>query len=253
MDTVDHSLMKLGRKAVKRDSRTLKFANYVETGVLPPAPEHIDYMGTTLEWGMMLNDQLGCCTIAGAFHLSQFWSNMVHGTVGTVPDAVITQYYTKWDGYVVGDASTDNGGVELDVLTDWKAQTLNNIPLAGFVSVDYTDPKEVQQALWLFGGLYIGVELPIAAQNQSVWDAVGGHEGKPGSWGGHCVAVGRSSIGGNFTCVTWGAPKDMTQGFWDKYVDECYALLSPAWIASIGSAPNGFNLDQLTQDLACIR
>lgn len=251
---MDHSMMKLGRKAVKRDTRTLKFANYVERGVLPPAPDHIDYMGATQNFGMYMNDQLGCCTIAGALHLTQFWSLMVHGTIPIVPDAIVTQYYSKWDGYVPGDNSTDNGGVELDVLTDWKAQTLNGIELAAFVSVDYTDRDEVQQALWLFGGLYIGVELPVSAQSQVVWDAVGGHDGKPGSWGGHCVAVGRGDRHGNLTCVTWGAPKDMTQAFWDKYVDECYALLSPAWIAAQGgTAPNGFNMEQLTADLACIR
>lgn len=250
----DHASMRLGRKAVKRDSRTLQFATYVQPGVLPPAPLEVDYMGATKDWGMMLNDQLGCCTIAGGFHLSQFWSWMVHGVVPTVPDAVIQSYYSKWDGYVAGQPNTDNGGVELDVLTDWKSQTLNEIPIIGFVSVDYTDPVQVQQAMWLFGGLYIGVELPISAQDQDVWDAVSGHKGKPGSWGGHCVAVGKGTQDGVRTCVTWGAAKDMTKAFWDKYVDECYAALSPAWIDSAKTvAPNGFNLDQLTDDLACIK
>jgi hypothetical protein len=251
---VDHSAMRLGRKAVKRDSRTLKFASYVDAGVLPAAPINVDYMGATTDWGMMCNDDLGCCTIAGGFHLTQFWSNMVHNTIPSVPDSIITSYYSKWDGYNPADPSTDNGGVELDVLNDWKLQTLNGIPIIGFVSVDFTDQTQVQQAMWLFGGLYIGIELPVSAQNQALWDAVSGHDGKPGGWGGHCVAVGKSTMGGNKTCVTWGAPKDLTEAFWAKYVDECWVALSPAWIASDKTvSPNGFGLADLQRDLACIR
>lgn len=251
---VDHSAMKLGRKAVKRDSRTLKFANYVDAAVLPAAPIAVDYMGAVTNWGMMLNDQLGCCTIAGSFHLTQLWSNMVDNTVPIVPDAIVRQYYGQWDGYVTGQDSTDNGGVEIDVLTDWKKLTLNGIPIVGFVSVDYTDVIEMQQAMWLFGGLYIGVELPLSAQNQLVWDSVDGHAGKPGGWGGHCVAVGKGIEAGETTCITWGAPKRMTRAFWNKYVDECWVALSPAWIKSDKTvAPNGFALDQLTADLARIR
>jgi hypothetical protein len=251
---VDHSTMRLGRKAVKRDSRTLKFANYVDTTILPAAPISVDYMGGVTDWGMYCNDVLGCCTIAGGLHLTQIWSNMVDGTVPIVPDEVVHDYYSKWDGYVPGQDSTDNGGVEIDVLTDWKRDTLNGIPIIGFVSVDFTDQVQVQQALWLFGGLYIGVQLPLSAQNQAIWDAVDGHNGKPGGWGGHCVPCGKGVEGGDITCITWGAPKVMTRGFWDKYVDECWCALSPAWIKSDNTvAPNGFALDQLTADLLHIR
>ena len=43
----------------------------------------------------------------------------------------------------------------------------------------------------MFGGVYIGLALPVTAQTQDVWDVVagGGANAKKGSWGGHCVFV----------------------------------------------------------------
>src|SRR6266700_2460889 len=60
----DHSNMKLGRKAIKTDSRTLALGNYLKPS-LPPPPPAKDWTCGVTEWGMMGNDKLGDCTIAG--------------------------------------------------------------------------------------------------------------------------------------------------------------------------------------------
>ena len=99
--------------------------------------------------------------------------------------------------------------------------------------------------------LYIGINLPLSAQCQTVWDAVSGPSGEPGSWGGHCVIVSKYDEK-SLTCVTWGAAKKMTNAFWDKYVDEAYAILGVDWVGAKGS-PDGFNLDQLRADLQLIK
>jgi hypothetical protein len=41
----------------------------------------------------------------------------------------------------------------------------------------------------------------------------------------------------------------MTWAFWNVYVDEAYALVSPDWIGAKGKAPNGFALAALEADL----
>ena len=64
---VDHSKMKLGRKAIKTDSRTLAFGDYL-TPALPPPPKTADWTKGIASWGMMLNDTLGDCTIAALAH-----------------------------------------------------------------------------------------------------------------------------------------------------------------------------------------
>ena len=104
----------------------------------------------------------------------------------------------------------------------------------------------MKQAIALFGGLYIGLSLPLSAQTQDVWDVDTSPNGKRGSWGGHCVFVPDYDATG-LTCITWGAPKKMTWPFWGTYCDEAHALLSPNW-----KAPAGFDLAALQADLASV-
>jgi hypothetical protein len=257
---VDHSKMRLGRKAIKTDSRTLALGDYL-TPALKPPPAKCDWTKGITSWGMMLNgpeptepqfpNGLGDCTIAGAAHAIQVWTAN-NGPMVTVPDSSILNYYEQWDGYVAGEPNTDNGGVELDVLNDWQKNGFAGNPLLAFADPKAANLTEVRQAIALFGGVYIGMSLPVTAQTQEVWDVdpSGGAKAKPGSWGGHCVFVPKYDQKG-FTCITWGQLKTMTVAFWNKYCDEAHALLSPAWIAAKG-APSGFNLAQLQADLKAI-
>jgi hypothetical protein len=243
---------RLGRKAVKTDSRTLRLARYL-TAELPSAPPSVDWTKKAYQaWGCMENDRLGCCTISGCGHAIQVWTaNASQET--TIPDSAIEAAYSAWDGYVHGDPNTDNGGVELDVLNNWRKNGLAGHSLLAYADANVLNIDEVRQAINLFGGVYIGVDLPLSAQNQDVWDVIpddGTDNYIKGSWGGHCVFVPKYDAD-SFTCITWGETKKMTAWFWKAYVDECHVLLSPDFIAANGS-PNGFNLDQLTADLAQI-
>lgn len=247
----DHSRMKLGRKAVKTDTRTLALSKYL-TSQLPAPPAAQNWLGGNSNWGMMLNDTLGDCTIAGVGHAVQVWS-LNTGSEATVPDATIENYYEQWDGYVPGQPNTDNGGIELDVLTDWQKQGFAGHALLGFAKAKTTNLTEIRQSIALFGGVYIGLALPLTAQSQDVWDVVprSGKNGAKGSWGGHCVFVCAYDAG-SFTCITWGQPKQMTVAFWKKYCDEAYALLGQDWLNAKGS-PAGFDQAQLQADLGLIQ
>jgi hypothetical protein len=105
--------------------------DYVKAGYTPPP--FASYTYGIKNWGMMMNDTLGDCTIAACGHAVQVWTQ---GKI-TVPDSLVESYYEKWCGYVPGNPNTDNGGVELDILNDWKTQTFGGHVLEGYV-----DPKE---------------------------------------------------------------------------------------------------------------
>jgi len=246
----NHAHMKLGRKAIKTDSRTLQLAKYM-SAQLPDPPPAKDWTKGIADWGMMLNDQHGCCTIAAAAHAVQIWSANSSAEV-TVPDSMVLSYYEKWDGFKPGDPKTDEGGVELDVLNAWQKTAFDKHKLIAFTDVNYLSLAQIRQGINLFGGVYIGVSLPVSAQKQDIWDVVAEDDpdGKPGSWGGHAVFVPKYDAG-TFTCITWGALKPMTVAFWEKYVDEAHALLSADWIAAKGS-PSGFGLADLKADLGLI-
>lgn len=247
---VDHSKMKLGRKAIKTDTRTLALARYFAPG-LPPPPASADWTKGITSWGMMLNDTLGDCTIAGVAHAIQVFTANT-GSMVTVPDATIESYYETWDGYDPSKPNTDTGGIELDVLNDWQKQGFAGNTLMAFADPKPANLSDARQSVALFGGVYIGLSLPLTAQTQDVWDVVprGGAKAKPGSWGGHCVFVPKYDEKG-FTCITWGQLKTMTLAFWSKYCDEAHALLAQNWLTVKGS-PGGFDQAQLEADLKAI-
>jgi hypothetical protein len=246
--------MKLGRKAVKTDTRTLRLARYL-TAELPRPHAARDWTKGITNFGMMGNDQLGDCTIAACGHAVQVWSANTTGET-TIPDSDILKAYESWCGYVAGDPSTDNGGVELDVLTDWRQLTggcFVNDPLLGYADANVANMPEVHSAIELFGGAYIGISLPLTAQNQSIWDVVaddGTGNTVPGSWGGHAVFVPKYDRT-TLTCITWGELMPMTYAFWTKYVDEAHVLLGQNWLTARGT-PQGFNLAAMQTDLGLI-
>src|SRR5208337_2554255 len=155
---------KLGRKAVKTDTRTLQMARYL-TEALPAPPSARDWTHGVTDWGMMLNDSLGDCTIAGCGHAVQVWSLNTENEE-TVDDSDIEEAYVLWNGYVPGNPSTDQGGIELDVLTDWCNEGFAGHELFGFAAANVGNLMEIRQAIELFGGVYIGLSLPLTAQEQ---------------------------------------------------------------------------------------
>lgn len=251
-----HSKVKLGKRAPRIDPRTLQLGKYMKA--LPAPAASVDLTGGIINWGMMLNDTLGDCTIAACGHAVQSLTKLAKGTELTYTDALILAYYEAWDGYVNGDPSTDNGGVELDVLHYWYKYGFG--PRVNHQGADkllcYADPNpanitEIKQAISLFGGVYIGLGLPITAQNQTIWSVVGdGKTGNsaPGSWGGHAVWCPKYDE--NYvTCVTWGGLTQMTWGFWQAYVDEAHALLAADFMEANNVAASGFDLSALQADL----
>jgi hypothetical protein len=105
----------------------------------------------------------------------------------------------------------------------------------------------VKAGVYLFGGVYIGLALPLSAQNQSIWSVTRGPDAQPGSWGGHAVPVVAWDAH-YLTVVTWGELKKMSWSFLNKYCDESYAILSQDFINN-GSAPNAIDWASLQSDL----
>jgi hypothetical protein len=137
--SVDNSTMKLGKRPQRHDVRTLKLARYLTgAGQAQPLqpPASVDYTHGMQDWGMMLNDRLGCCTISAVGHAVQTWTANALGRELTVPDSSILEYYEKWDGYNPADPATDQGGVEIDVLNDWRQQGFGGVSLDAYVAIE---------------------------------------------------------------------------------------------------------------------
>ena len=241
-------VLKLGKRRPKLEpGRRLMLGKYL-TPALPPPPPSLNWADGVTNFGMMLNDSLGDCTIAGCGHAIQIASLNSDNEI-TVADSDILAAYEAWCGYDPNNPDSDQGGVEVDVLNNWRKSGLAGHTLTAYADPSPGDPMHVKQAVMLFGGVYIGLGLPLTAQNQDIWDVVpdaGDGSDAPYSWGGHCVyCVGYDA--NYITCITWSQLLKMTWAFWAKYCDESHALL-------MGDAkpPAGVDVATWQADLAAV-
>ena len=242
---------KLGKLPVRTDVRTLRLGRYVDAAKLPPAPRRLDLAAAVIEWPMYANDRIGDCTTAAAGHMIEAWTAPARGRAVEISERAVLAAFDKVKQ--VDPQTGEEGAVELDVLKYWRRRGIGGHRIGAFARVMVSDHRLVRDAAYLFGGLYIGLALPLTAQHQSTWDWTHRLDGpaKPGSWGGHAVDV----VGYDqdvLTVVTWGRLQELTWSFWDRYVDEVYAILSVDFLDEAGEAPNGFDVAALKADLALV-
>ncbi len=245
----DPATCKLGKGPARNGK--LRLAAYLKADV-PPAPKAVDWTRGLTSWGMMGNESHGDCVFAAGAHAIQTWTLNAGlpaqpGIERTLSDAAVLSYYSRWAGYVPGDPATENGFVIADFLNLWKADGYGGVLLDGFVDPDPANQEHVKQGIALFGGVDVGLQLPLAWQNMQTWDVVGGREGAPGSWGGHATWVPAYNAVGP-VCVTWGALKQITWAAWARYCDEAHAIVSPVWMNKNGRAACGFSYGALRTD-----
>jgi hypothetical protein len=247
---------RLGKLPPRQDARTFKLSQYVET--LPKAPPLVDWTGKVPQYGMLLNDKLGCCVIAGMMHLAMQQRAAAGLPVAVPSDGDVTAMYSAIGGYVPGDPATDCGCNMLDALNYWRQQGLTfggvTHKITAFAAVKLHEPAELGAALWLFGGTLDGYALPVSVEGASAWKAPTGKlRGRtaPGSWGGHCVEDPYDKAGA-LEVITWGAKMPVDYGFRDAYCDESYVVFTPEWIEANGNSPCGFKRDALLADLAAL-
>lgn len=252
-------LMKLGKKPVKFDPRTLQLSKYMKAVKWPYVPAE-SHFPNAAPLGMLLNDSEGDCTIAAALHGEMIWSKTKGIIYMPTDDDAQTAYVavtgSEGAAYNPQTGANDNGCAMLDVCAYWQQTGIGGRKAGVYVQVDQTNWDELKVASYFFGGLYVGLQLPIAAQNMNNtklgWTAppvsLTGNWA-PGSWGGHCIWT--AGIGAQHVdAITWGERIPMTLPFWTAYVDEVYAILSPDYIANPATVIDGFDMTTLLQDLA---
>lgn len=252
---VDFSSMPLGKLPATVDDRTLKAERYIVPEALPPIPTVIDYARRVAQWRMYLNNLLGCCVISAMAHQEDA-DSAENGSPVTITDADVLAGYEACGGYVQGNPATDRGTDPLVALNWWRQTGIAGNKIGAFVSVNPRDEALVAAALYLFGGLFVGLELPKSAQTQTVWDVVGdGQSGDaaPSSWGGHMIYIPAREAPGRYANITWGERLSITQRFIATYSpNETFAVIPDAWLNGSGQAPNGLNIAALTRDLAIV-
>jgi GNAT superfamily N-acetyltransferase len=250
MSTTTIAIGKLGKLPVRTDVRTLVISSYADAAQLPAPPEELDLTEHVAEWPMYANDRRGDCTTAAAAHMIEAWTAAARGGAIEISETAVLRAFERVK--VIDPFSGDEGAFELDVLRDWRNHGIGRHRIGAYARVSLRDHRLVRATAWLFGGLYIGLALPLTAQRQRIWEWTGslGGDARPGSWGGHAVDVVRFDRAG-MSVVTWGRLQRLTWSFWDRYCEEAYCILSNDFLDH-GTAPNGFDLEALKADLALV-
>lgn len=245
--------MKLGRLPTRYDSRTLRLAKYL-TPELPPPPKIVDWLSAAAPWPMYANDRIGDCALVSCAHLFKSWTTNA-GRPALLSEAAVIEAYSQVSGYDPRTGANDNGAVMLDVLNYWRHRGIADRKITAYVAIDHTDYIEVRQGIHLFGGVYVGAALPISAAAQLAaglpWRVANGRTAAVNSWGGHAFYVGAYN-GNRLEAVTWGRTQSLTRPWWDKYVQEAYAIVSTDMLTAAGLSPLGFRTEALLSDLAQI-
>jgi hypothetical protein len=171
---VDHSKMKSGRLPAKHDPRTFKLKSYLHGKHLPVTAEEWNWGGKVKpdKWGMMRNNVLEICTCAAAGHFIMIWTSNT-GKLIEPRDIAIVETYSAITGFDLKTGKNDTGAYLIDVLKYWRKYYIGGHRIFAFAEIDLKNAELLKQAIFLFGGCYVGLSLPKSAQKQLVWSVHG--------------------------------------------------------------------------------
>jgi hypothetical protein len=254
---------KLGRLARSHDKRIPMLHQLLGGQPLPTPPAKVDYTaGMPSNLGVMRNDTLGDCTCAAYYHALQIWSFNAQHSVDTEPDVDVVDLYEQACGYKPNQPGEGPGGNEQHVLTfllnkgaPYGPAGAQRHKLSAFVEVDVKNISTIKTTIQDCGVCYIGFNvpqyiMPPGKAPLAVWDVDPG--GDNTIVGGHAVVLAGYDANGA-RVLSWGQYYTMTWAFFEKFVDEAYALADPEWVAKTGKTPGGLSLQSLEQAMQALR
>jgi len=244
-----------GRRAPK-NAPALSFAKFS----VPGHPKTEDYLSTLSDWQMLGNDVAGDCNAVT-------WAN----TRRLVTASLTTENYPSqdevWQFYKTqnpqfdpngsketnGPGSTDDNGMDIQTGLEYLHSSggPDGVKAVAFAKVDHTKLSQVEAALAVFGGLWLGITVLDANQtefsNGQAWTDVRNSQVD----GGHAI------LGGGYTpdikFITWGKETEFAPSFWKGSV-QGQPLVEEAWVViwpeHLGSKAflDGIDLPQLESD-----
>ncbi len=236
----------LGKAPPKKDERTLTLRAVMPVDKLAIPDSYDNDAGKNIPTPMFANDVYGDCVIAGRAHMTLRFESAEQGRVIAVHDGDVIREYDRESGGI------DSGLVMLDSLKAWRrgwTAAGENYDIHAFAALNPRDASEVKAAISSLSGAYVGVALPLSAQeevqNRQPWTQISDN---PGSWGGHCIYIPAYDQDG-LTCITWGQRQRMTWEFFAAYCDEAFAICDDRDKWLINSPVDVAKLDRLLAEV----
>jgi len=232
--------LKRGKLPARPGAISLKFGDFIKPENLPPLP---DIFGHSLavpsnQWGMLGNDRVGDCVLAGAAHETMIWRSEANQILPKFSaNGIERQYFHLTGGGDHGLDVQQTAKWRRDVgLTDDEGGVHQ---IAAYLALDPGNINHLFYGVYLFGAVGLGLRLPDVADMQfrdnQPWDFTGATAS-----GGHYVPfAGRRP--GMLHVITWGQRWPMLESsLTPNWIDEAVVYISKDSLANEKS-PEGFD------------
>ena len=249
------AIVKSGKLPYVHDPRTFHLKDYLSQEPTTKIPKEHNW-GKKIpsnKWSSFGNLKINNCTCAAAGHLIMSWTaniNRLHKPT----TKVIVKAYSDITGF---NPNTDGIGEPVEAikaLKYWRKHGIDSRKIIAFAKLTFKDPEQLKQAIYFYGGCYVGLNLPKSAEKQyneskkwTVPRSKTNGAGEPGSWIGHALTITGYSKN-ELTAITWGKEIVMSLDFWETYVDESYAIFSADFVRD-NKTPSKISVDVLKKNI----
>ena len=205
-----------------------------------------------IPWGMLGNDQVGDCVVAGGAHEHMLWSLM-----GGKPLTFRTEDVFKDFTAITGLPPSPLVGADMERAANFRLKTGllgadgKRHKIASYLEITPGSLKELYAAMYLFGAVGIALHLPSTAEqqfsNHKSWHIVGG-----GYWLGYHYVPAIALREGNIVVVTWGRFQAMRPSFYVANCVQAIVYLSDEALTG-GKSLEGFDRHALIADMHMLR
>lgn len=247
--------LKYGKKPARPEAIKFRFADFFAVDKLPTPPATFGHYQNIPNFFMLGNEEYGDCVWAGAAHETMIWTLEGKGTCAPFTVNDVLSDYTAVTGFDPNNPNTDQGtdmvqAAQYRQKTGIRDANGNRHKIDAYISLKTADLNELMLAMWLFGAVGIGINVPSTMQDQFMADQPLTVPDNIQIEGGHYISgVGRDSDS-NILIVTWGQIARMTPEFYQKFNDETVAYLSLESLNSKNLSPEGYDAAGLQKALA---
>jgi hypothetical protein len=255
--------LKLGRRRAlyRRDhiGRALVLRRALAPLGSPPQVSS-DYVSAVMRqasggWGMMLNDQLGCCVASDSGHELMLRTANA-GSIVIPSDSDVLALYEAVGGYVPGQPDTDQGCDE-GTMCDYLVSTgLCGHKDAATVPIDPTNLDHLRWSVQLFGACRLGIIVDDRMLDEFNSGQAWTQPADPNdpNAGGHDVPIVRYDKQYAYV-VTWGQLQAVAWGLVANaaFLDEAHASVDADFVQTGGTGVSGFDLPTLLADLQALQ
>lgn len=199
-------------------------------------------------WGDYGNLKLDNCTVASAAHLIMVWrsyqaKNIYRPSVQKIIEDYGQMITGKPKGSPFIEKALEKGGEPVEavkMLNYWRKKGIDNHKIIAFAKLTYNNKasrrEELKRAIYLYGGCFIGIDIPRSVESQwqkgekwTVLKRAAHGDRRRKLWFSHAlVAIGYNE--NDVLVVTFGKEETMSWEFYEKYVDEAYAVFDEKFL-----------------------